>query len=62
MAGAASPLRNMHPAYFALVMATGIIAIAAHLQQIPPVASDCFRSRRSRMSRRKKSARPATIE
>ncbi len=30
--------RNLHPAYFALVMATGIVAIAAQLQAMPLLA------------------------
>jgi tellurite resistance protein TehA-like permease len=32
----------MHPAYFALVMATGIVSIAAHLVGLPIVASALF--------------------
>jgi tellurite resistance protein TehA-like permease len=34
---AAAGLRALHPAYFALVMATGIVSIASHLLQIPVV-------------------------
>ncbi|MCB9846720.1 MAG: tellurite resistance/C4-dicarboxylate transporter family protein [Phycisphaeraceae bacterium] len=34
-ASASASLRNLHPAYFALVMATGIVSIAAHLRDIP---------------------------
>jgi len=30
--------RNLHPAYFALVMATGIVAIAAQLEAMPLLA------------------------
>jgi tellurite resistance protein TehA-like permease len=31
-------LRTLHPAYFALVMATGIVSIAAQLMQMPRIA------------------------
>ncbi len=31
-------IRTLHPAYFALVMATGIVSIAAHLLAMPPLA------------------------
>ena len=31
-------IRTLHPAYFALVMATGIVSIAAQLLGMPPVA------------------------
>ncbi len=31
-------IRTLHPAYFALVMATGIVSIAAHLMRMPAVA------------------------
>ena len=31
MSGLKRAIRNLHPAYFALVMATGIVAIAAHM-------------------------------
>jgi tellurite resistance protein TehA-like permease len=34
---AASGLAQMHPAYFALVMATGIVSIAAHLLGLRPI-------------------------
>ncbi len=30
-----SLIQTLHPAYFALVMATGIVSIAAHLMGIP---------------------------
>lgn len=33
--GTPDTLENLHPAYFALVMATGIIAIACHLHAVP---------------------------
>jgi tellurite resistance protein TehA-like permease len=36
-AGATNGLRTLHPAYFALVMATGIVSIAAQLLRIPLV-------------------------
>jgi tellurite resistance protein TehA-like permease len=36
-AGPANGLRTLHPAYFALVMATGIVSIAAQLLHIPLV-------------------------
>jgi tellurite resistance protein TehA-like permease len=35
-------LAGLHPAYFALVMATGIVSIAAHLQGLPLVAKALF--------------------
>lgn len=35
---AADAIRTFHPAYFALVMATGIVSIAAKLMQMPRVA------------------------
>jgi len=35
-------LRNLHPAYFALVMATGIVSIAAHLRGMPWIANGLF--------------------
>ena len=37
MTAPASGLRTLHPAYFALVMATGIVSIAAQLLRIPVV-------------------------
>jgi tellurite resistance protein TehA-like permease len=33
-----SAARDLYPGYFALVMATGIVSIAAHLLEMPPVA------------------------
>lgn len=33
--GSADSLKNLHPGYFALVMATGIVAIASHLHHVP---------------------------
>src|SRR5688500_3325359 len=35
-------LAGLHPAYFALVMATGIVSIAAHLLEIPIVPKALF--------------------
>jgi tellurite resistance protein TehA-like permease len=35
----ASALATMHPAYFAMAMATGIVSIAAHLAEWHPIAS-----------------------
>src|SRR5687768_7033531 len=35
-------LAGLHPAYFALVMATGILSIASHLISIPLVATVVF--------------------
>src|SRR5262252_10273247 len=35
-------LKTLHPAYFALVMATGIVAIAAHLHGIPVLPKVLF--------------------
>jgi tellurite resistance protein TehA-like permease len=32
-------VRDLHPAYFAMVMATGIVSIAAHLLQMRMLAS-----------------------
>ena len=40
--GAFVNLAAMHPAYFALVMATGIVSIAAHLTGLPRVAYGLF--------------------
>ena len=37
-----SIVATLHPAYFAMVMATGIVSIAAHLQQLPAVAVTLF--------------------
>jgi tellurite resistance protein TehA-like permease len=37
-----SGLVNLHPAYFALVMATGIVAIAAYLRGLPVIAQGLF--------------------
>jgi tellurite resistance protein TehA-like permease len=37
-----APLRTMHPAYFALVMASGIVSIAADLMGMNPVAQALF--------------------
>ncbi len=31
-------VEGLHPAYFAFVMATGIVAVAVHLQRVPPLA------------------------
>ena len=36
--GRRDDLRTLHPAYFAMVMATGIVAISAHLHDLPVVA------------------------
>ena len=36
------PVATLHPAYFALVMATGIVSVAAHLQQLPAVGFALF--------------------
>jgi tellurite resistance protein TehA-like permease len=33
--GRRDELKTLHPAYFAMVMATGIVSIAAHLQAFP---------------------------
>ena len=38
----ASPLRDMHPAYFAMAMATGIVSIACHLLGFPAIATALF--------------------
>src|SRR5215813_11231956 len=35
-------IANLHPAYFALVMATGIVSIAAHLVGIPVIPKTLF--------------------
>ncbi|HWK49770.1 MAG TPA: hypothetical protein VNR40_07770, partial [Steroidobacter sp.] len=35
--GGRDELETLHPAYFALVMATGIVAIATHLHGVPVV-------------------------
>ena len=35
-------VRGLSPAYFALVMATGIVSIATHLQGMPRIASALF--------------------
>src|SRR5689334_12887114 len=35
-------LAGLHPAYFALVMATGIVSIAAHLLEIPIIPQTLF--------------------
>ena len=35
-------IADLHPAYFALVMATGIVSIAAHLVDIPVVPKGLF--------------------
>jgi tellurite resistance protein TehA-like permease len=35
-------LAGLHPAYFALVMATGIVSIASHLTGIPVVPKVLF--------------------
>jgi len=35
-------LRDLHPAYFALVMATGIVSIAAHIRGMPWIANGFF--------------------
>jgi tellurite resistance protein TehA-like permease len=37
-----SPLAQLHPAYFAMVMATGIVSIGAHLLRIPAIAVALF--------------------
>lgn len=36
--GLAAGVRRLHPAYFAMVMATGIVSVAAHLLGLEPVA------------------------
>ena len=33
--GRRDELKTLHPAYFAMVMATGIVSIAAHLHGVP---------------------------
>jgi tellurite resistance protein TehA-like permease len=40
--GPRDDLKTLHPAYFALVMATGIVAIAAHLHGVPLVPAVLF--------------------
>ena len=40
--GRRDDLRTLHPAYFAMVMATGIVAISAHLHDMPVVAATLF--------------------
>src|SRR5215831_15484268 len=40
--GRRDDLRTLHPAYFAMVMATGIVAISAHLHGLPVVAEILF--------------------
>jgi tellurite resistance protein TehA-like permease len=40
--GRRDDLKTLHPAYFAMVMATGIVAISAHLHDIPVVAGILF--------------------
>ena len=40
--GRRDDLRTLHPAYFAMVMATGIVAISAHLHDMPVVAIILF--------------------
>lgn len=40
--GSCDSLESLHPAYFALVMATGIVAIAAHLHGLPLVPQPLF--------------------
>lgn len=40
--GAAARLAEMHPAYFALAMATGIVSIASHLLGLRPIAVALF--------------------
>lgn len=40
--GPVDSLETLHPAYFALVMATGIVALAAQLHQLPLVAEVLF--------------------
>lgn len=37
-----SRLAELHPAYFALVMATGIVSLAAHVLEVPYVATALF--------------------
>jgi len=37
-----SPLASMHPAYFAMVMATGIVSLAAHLLELAWIANTLF--------------------
>lgn len=37
-----SPLQTLHPAYFAMVMATGIVSIAAQLLEFTPIAWSLF--------------------
>ena len=39
---AASPIAELHPAYFALVMATGIVSLACHLLGWPLLADGLF--------------------
>ncbi len=40
--GRRDDLKTLHPAYFAMVMATGIVAISAHLHDMPTVATLLF--------------------
>ncbi|MBX6370377.1 MAG: tellurite resistance/C4-dicarboxylate transporter family protein [Rhodospirillales bacterium] len=40
--GCPDDLRTLHPAYFALVMATGIVALATHLHRVPVVPKVLF--------------------
>ena len=40
--GTANPLRDMHPAYFAMAMATGIVSIASHLVGFHTIALALF--------------------
>ena len=40
--GRRDDLKTLHPAYFAMVMATGIVAISAHLHDMPVVAALLF--------------------
>jgi tellurite resistance protein TehA-like permease len=41
-ASASDALAAMHPAYFALVMATGIVSVASHLLNLRPIAVTLF--------------------
>ena len=40
--GRRDDLKTLHPAYFAMVMATGIVAISAHLHDMPALAALLF--------------------
>src|SRR5262249_8453393 len=40
--GRRDDLKTLHPAYFAMVMATGIVAISAHLHDMPMAATILF--------------------